>query len=425
MTSNWPSNWVDFLKQHIGIVRGYFWALGGSAGRLVISLAYFVTIANTLSIAEFGLFATASATGIVLSRIAAFGFTSPLYRIATVKPRMIGTYTAGILAALALSIPAIVLAAIVMYLLVFRGDMALLPFAVIIIAEVFFWRTVEIVMIVCNGMGRFGHAAILVILGSALRASSAILFSLGGVTTLAVWAWYYLAANGLVMLIAIVFFYPKQRLRWQPALYLRRWRDSLAVASAEILFYLQSELDKLLVLSLTDPTIAGLYAIIMRLVDLTALPIRSFNMMLVQAVMRSREALGSLRLRAGIELVVAAISTAALVFFVVFLHYFPNALGSNVAVAAPLLVLVIAVPALRNLIEYQSELLYATGHTFLRTSNMAVIGIVKGGLLALILTLYKDVAHWAPLLNAVFAVLYVVSFALTYPALRKNTARAI
>jgi O-antigen/teichoic acid export membrane protein len=86
------------------VIRAYLSMVGGSAGRLVISLVYFIAIANTLSISEFGLFATASACGIMLSRLLAFGFVSPLYRIATVKTRLLGVYTAGFLGGVVLSL---------------------------------------------------------------------------------------------------------------------------------------------------------------------------------------------------------------------------------------------------------------------------------------------------------------------------------
>jgi len=420
-----PNRWLEFISRHIGILRGYFWALGGSAGRLVISLVYFVTIANTLSIAEFGLFATATATGMVLSRIAGFGFTSPLYRIATVKPRLIGVYTAGYLAAVIISIPVVLIAAAMFYFLVFRGDLSFGPFIVIIIAEVYLWRTAEVVMIVRNGMGGFDKAAILVVAGSALRAVAAVVFSLGATTTLAIWVWYYFAANCVIAILAVALFYPRQPLRWHPALYMRRWRDSVSVAAAEILFYLQSELDKLLMLSLSNPETAGIYAIIMRLVDLTALPIRSFNMMLVQAVMRSWDTLATIRTRLSIEIAIAAISTAALLVLAGFLSIYPNALGSNVSVVSPLLILVFAVPALRNLTEYQSELLYASGQTVRRTVNMAIIGLVKGGLLSLVLLYNTEVEIWIRLLNGIFLAVYLVSFILTYPYLRKPERRVI
>lgn len=409
----------------MGVLRGYVWALSGSAGRLVISLAYFVAIANALSIADFGLFATASATGIVISRITALGFSSPLYRIATVKHRLIGVYTAGYLAALLLSLPLAFVAAAIAYGLVFAADMGIGVFALIVIAEALLWRSVEIVMIVSNGMGRFGRAALLVIIGSAIRASAAVGFSMLGHSSLSVWSWYYLAANGVVLAIGIIGFYPRYTLRWQPALYLRRWRDSVAVAGAEILFYLQSELDKLLVLAIGGPVTAGLYAIIMRLVDLTALPIRSFNMLLVQMIMRSGDAIGSLRVRVMIETGIAAVSTAALLFFAGFLSLYPTALGHNVAEAAPLLIFVAAVPALRNLIEYHSELLYATGRTFIRTLNLAIIGLAKAAMLAALLTAYSSVSAWTPLLNGVFLILYGLSLLLTYPALRGTKQRVI
>ena len=229
----------------------------------------------------------------------------------------------------------------------------------------------------------------------------------------------------LVTVVAIIIFYPRYRLRWTPALYLRRWRDSLSVAGAELLFYLQSELDKLLVLAIGGPVTAGLYAIIMRLVDLTALPVRTFNMMLVQAIMRSRDTVASLGTRFLIETGIAVVSTAALLFFAVFLRIYPNALGRNVAEAAPLLMLVIAVPALRNLIEYQSELLYASGRTFIRAINLTLIGLAKAAMLSGLLVTYSNVDHWAPLLNGVFLLLYLLSVALTYPALRKSAERVI
>ncbi|MCR9137924.1 MAG: lipopolysaccharide biosynthesis protein [Alphaproteobacteria bacterium] len=409
----------------MGVLRGYVWALSGSAGRLIISLAYFVAIANALSLADFGLFATASATGIVISRITALGFSSPLYRIATVKHRLIGTYTAGYLAALLLSLPLAFAASAIAYFLVFATDMGSGVFALIIITETLLWRSVEMVMIVSNGLGRFGRAALLVIIGSAIRASAAISFSLLGHSSLDVWAWYYLAANGIVLMIGIIGFYPKYALRWHPALYLRRWRDSVAVAGAEILFYLQSELDKLLVLAIGGPVAAGLYAIIMRLVDLTALPIRSFNMLLVQMIMRSGDAIGSVRMRVLIETGIAAVSTVALLFFAGFLTIYPTALGENVSTAAPLLIFVAAVPALRNLIEYHSELLYATGRTFIRTINLAIIGLAKAAMLAALLAAYSSVSAWTPPLNGVFLLLYLLSLLLTYPALRGKMRRVI
>ncbi|MEO0920160.1 MAG: hypothetical protein AAFX98_05615, partial [Pseudomonadota bacterium] len=83
----------------------YLRAVSGDVIRVFIQLFYFYLVANTLTITEFGLFATASSVGIVLSRVSGFGFLSPLYRIATVKPQLIGTYTSGYLVAVMISLP--------------------------------------------------------------------------------------------------------------------------------------------------------------------------------------------------------------------------------------------------------------------------------------------------------------------------------
>ncbi|MDR6633410.1 O-antigen/teichoic acid export membrane protein [Phyllobacterium sp. 1468] len=411
------------LKANAGLIRDYFSVISGSAGRLVISLAYFVALANTLSIAEFGLFATASATGVVLSRLVSFGFVSPLYRISTVKPQLIGAYTGGFLAAVVVSLPIFILAAYLMHLVFFGADLALGTFAVIVAAEALLWRSLEVVVIVNNGMNRFGRAALLVIIGTALRAAAAVLFAFSSVTNLAIWSWWYAGANGVALLVAIIFFYPRVRLRLIPKLYRRRLADSFAVTGAEVLFYVQSEMDKLLVLAVGGPQTAGVYAIIMRLVDLTALPVRSFNMMLVQKLMRTPDMLKSLKIRGGLELGVFSVSTLGLAALAIFLAIFPRALGANVASVVSLLPLVLLVPGLRNLIEYQAEILYARGQSGLRALNLALLGIAKAALLSWILLVFIDTHDWMMWLNAMFVVLYLLSAYLTYRAIKKPARR--
>ncbi len=400
------------------LLRDYFAAVSGSAGRLVFSLVYFIALANALSIPEFGLFATASAAGVMLSRIVGFGFISALYRTATIRPRLIGVFSGGFMMMAVLSLPVLIAASWLTYLLFFSGQLALPIFATVIVAEALLWRPLEVVVIVNNGTGKFARAAVLVVIGVLARAIAASLFMFWPEPSLAVWSGFYLAANAASLLVAVAFFYPRQRLRLKPRLYWRRLPDSLYVAGAEILFYLQSELDKLLVLALGGPALAGVYAIIMRLVDLTAIPIRSFTMMLVQRLMRTPAIIASLRIRIGIEAGVFAVSTLALLALAIVLHYFPGALGRNVAEAAPLVGLALFVPGLRNLIEYQAELLFARGRTLIRAVNLAVLTAAKAGMLAWLLSLALDTPALVWWLNPMFVALYLISAIATYAALR-------
>ncbi|TIS76020.1 MAG: lipopolysaccharide biosynthesis protein [Mesorhizobium sp.] len=408
-----------FVAERRGLVRDYLSAISGAGGRLVFSLAYFIALANTLSIAEFGMFATASAAGVMLSRILAFGFISALYRTATIRPNLIGTFTAGFLLLGVISLPLLAAASYGVYLVFFASTVPLSVFAAIVFAEALLWRPVEVALIVNNGLGKFGRAALLTILATALRALGAVLFMFAAQPNISVWSWYYIGANAASLLIAFGFFYPRQRLRLRLALYLRRLADSVYVAGAEVLFYLQMEFDKLLVLAIGGPHLAGIYAIIMRLVDLTAIPIRTFSMMLVQRMMRAPELLSRLSVKSGIEGGVFLVSTLALAALGIVLHFFPNALGRNVAEAAPLVALAICVPALRNLVEYQAELLFARGQTLVRAINLALLAGLKAVLLTYVLTTILDTPNLVLSLNVVFLLLYLASALLTYSAMRQ------
>ncbi|CAN7204621.1 lipopolysaccharide biosynthesis protein [Pararhizobium sp. LjRoot238] len=420
---------IDFAKtlyaRHNGVIHAYLSMTGGSAGRLVLSLVYFICIANGLSVAEFGLFATASAAGIMISRVLAFGFMSPLYRVATVKPLLVGTYSAGFVAGAVLSLPLIAILCLAIYYAVFARDMALGVFLALMAAEIICWRGLEVVAIVLNGLGRFGRAALLVVIGTGMRTAAALGFSFSHWASLETWSLLYLASNLVSLLIAVIWFFPKVRLRWRPGLYIRRWVDSVSVAGAEVLFYIQSEFDKIAVLAIGGPQVSGIYAIIMRLADLTALPVRSFNTLLVQKIMRTPGTISSWRTRLTIEALVAAVSFMAIAAMAIYLWIFPRGLGNNVAEAAPYLMAVLLVPSFRNLVEYHSELLYATGRTVRRIFNLVIAGVVKVALLAIVFKASTDVSYWAPLLNGVYLALYGASFALTYSALRGEAGRVI
>lgn len=403
------------VRDHL---RDYLTLAGGSVGRLVIALAYFLVAANVLSLADFGLFATASGAGILLSRVAAFGFISPLFRAATVRPRLTGTYLAGYLFLLVLSVPLLVVLATGLRFSVF-GDMPLAALVLILCAEVLGWRMLEVVAIVNNGLRAFGKATVLILAGSAIRTLAALGFWWFGFSSLTEWAWTYLAANLVAAALAFGVFLPPLRLRLRPALYGRQMRDALPAATADIIFYLQAELDKAVVLVMAGPRVAGLYAIAMRIVDLTAMPVRSFNQLIMQQIMTDRQVRTTTPMLLLVELAIAAVSIGGLLAAMALLWWNPLVLGRNIGAASALFPLLLAVPALRNLIEYHSELLYGLERTGLRAALLATIAVLKAGLLALVISLSTSELDWAPWLNAIFVVLYAVSAATIWQVIRK------
>lgn len=403
------------VRDHL---RDYLTLAGGSVGRLVIALAYFLIAANVLSLADFGLFATASGAGILLSRVAAFGFISPLFRAAAVRPRLTGTYLAGYLFLLVPSVPLLVVLATGLRFSVF-GDMPLAALVLILCAEVLGWRMLEVVAIINNGLRAFGKATMLILAGSAIRTLAALGFWWFGFSSLTEWAWTYLAANLVAAALAFSVFLPPLRLRLRPALYGRQMRDALPAATADIIFYLQAELDKAVVLVMAGPRVAGLYAIAMRIVDLTAMPVRSFNQLIMQQIMTDRQVRTKTPMLLLVELAIAAVSIGGLLAAMALLWWNPLVLGRNIGAASALFPLLLAVPALRNLIEYHSELLYGLERTGLRAALLATIAVLKTGLLALVISLSTSELGWAPWLNAIFVALYAVSAATIWQVIRK------
>jgi O-antigen/teichoic acid export membrane protein len=296
--------------------------------------------------------------------------------------------------------------------------MGALAFTLVMLGEALAWRLLEVVAIINNGMRRFGRAAALVLVGSAIRTLAAIGFWLVGDVSLVAWSTWYLAANALSALIAFGFFLPRLRLRFRPALYPRRMRDALGAGLADIVFYLQAELDKLLVLSLAGPRMAGLYAIAMRIIDLTAMPVRSFNQLVMQKAMVERAAPRGLWRRALNEVGIALVSVGALLAVIILLWWKPDLLGRNIGQAGSLLPVLVAVPALRNLTEYHAELLYAAERTVLRALLLAAVAMLKAGLIAAAIFALGPEGGWPAWLNMVFLATYVLSASVTYGALR-------
>jgi O-antigen/teichoic acid export membrane protein len=357
---------------------------------------------------------------VVLSRVAGLGFSSPLYRIATVKPHLSGAYLGGYVAIFLASLPLVAALSFLAFHTIFKGQLTALAFGLIIISEVVLWRNAEIVIIVNNGLRRFGLGAGLTILGTFIRMCAALAFwKLAPNQSIEMWAWFYLAANAVSLILISVTGRIKYRLRFVPKLYPRRLRDALSVASAEIIFYAQMELDKVLMLALAGGEVTGIYAVVMRLVDLTAMPLRAFNTLLVQSLMKTPELMRSWKRRLLMEGGIALVSTLALTAAVVLLWIKPTLLGNNIAIVAPVLMFALAIPATRNIVEYHSELLYARGQTIARAGLLALLGSLKALLMTLSIQPEIDAIQLIVWMTVLFAGLYLVSASITYWLIRK------
>lgn len=400
-------------------LRDYAHLFSGSLGRLCLSLLYFLCLTHGLSIVDFGFFAGAVAVGTVLARLAAFGYGSNLFQVGAIRPRLLGHYYANYLIWLLASILPCAILAFAIYQLFFDQPDHILPYGLIVASEVLPWRMIDTASTVSSGLGRFDHASLAFNLGAVCKAAMAIVFLFLPGSTLLEWAWLYLISNTLALALVLVFLLPRRRLRWRRSATLLRARNALALSGSGLAYTLQAEIDKVLVLTFGGGVAAGLYAICIRVIDLTAVPIRAFNVLMIQRVLVNRSSMAGQRAKIVVEILIAAVSTAAYGGIVVALWFAPNLLGHEVARAVGLLGLLWLVPALRNLIEYQVELLYANGRMTTTFHVALAVTVVKSALMIAVFWRFGGDDEWITPVNLVFLASYLVSAFMTYRALRQ------
>ena len=400
-------------------LRDYAHLFSGSMGRLCLSLLYFLCLTHGLSIVDFGFFASAVAVGTVLARLAAFGYGSNLFQVGAIRPRLLGHYYANYLLWLSASILPCGILAWLSYRLFFDQPDRLLPYFLIVASEVLPWRMIDTASTVSSGLGRFDHASLAFNIGAVCKAAMAILFLFLPGSTLMEWAVLYLVSNTLALALILVFLLPRRRLRWRRSATLLRARNALALSGSGLAYTLQAEIDKVLVLTFGGGVAAGMYAICIRVIDLTAVPIRAFNVLMIQRVLVNRSSMAGRRAKVVVELMIAAVSTVAYGGIVVALWFAPNMLGHEVAKAVGLLGLLWLVPALRNLIEYQVELLYANGRMTTTFYVALAVTVVKSALMIAVFWHFAGDDEWITPVNGVFLASYLVSTVMTYRALRE------
>ena len=404
-------------------LSSYLQVFAGTGVRLGLQAIYFFILANTLSLHDMGVFASASSTGIMISCFSGFGFASLAFRASAGKRRTLGGYLAVFYASWLIALPLCLAASLPIFYLLFTSSLSLAAFVLIILVEAGLWRIVEMIHQVNNGLGRYASASLAISFGSALRTSGAIAFALSGKHDVETWALFYFAFNLAAMLLAVALYQPQVKLRWKRQIFFGRLRDALLFSVAYCASIAQNEIDKLVMLSLADQRTVGIYAISTRIIDFTSVPIRSFYVLYSRKLIIEGFRRNQLGRSLAVELLIALISTAGLATLLVTLAIWPNLLGHNVAIATQLFGVLLAVPAFKNLLEYHSELFFVYQHMTIRAVLATVLVGLKAAALALLLVHFDNIVDWGIWLNAVYLGLYAFSAASVYGSIFAGRGR--
>ena len=213
---------------------------------------------------------------------------------------------------------------------------------------------------------------------------------------------------------------PRVRLRWRTPLFVGRIRDALLFSISYCAFISQNEIDKLVMLSLAAQRTVGIYAISSRIIDFTSVPIRTFYVLYSRKLILEGRVRNQIGRSLSVEMLIALISTVAFAALLAALSIWPNLLGHNVASAAQLFGVLLAVPAFKNLLEYHSALFFAYQYMTVRAVLATSLVGLKAVALALLLVCFDGIAEWGGWLNAVYIGLYALSAAGVYRFVFRN-----
>lgn len=391
-------------------VENYCKVLAGTSARLLLQAAYFFLLANTLSLAGMGVFASASAAGLMIASFSGLGFGSLAFRAAAGRPRLLGRYLGLFYGGLLLTTPIGLAASLPVYYWLFAGSLPLPAFLIIIFVEAVVWRVVEVLAVTQNGMGRFTTGAFAITAASGIRAAGALAFALAGGGSVAHWTLFYLACNLLALATLLLVFHPPIRPRWDARLFRTRLRDGAMFTLSYFALNAQGQIDKLIVLSLADARFAGIYAISTRIMDFTALPFRSFYTLYTRRLFgEGKRIKDALRRTLKVEGAILGLTLLGFAGLAALLWRWPGLLGPNVAVAAQLFLLMLLVPAFRNLMEFHGELFFVYGRMGARALVALVLISLNAVALILLLSATADITMIGLMLNLVYGGLYLLS----------------
>lgn len=396
-------------------VENYCKLMAGTSARLLLQALYFFVLANTLALADMGIFASVSAIGMILASFSGLGFGGLAFRAAAGRPRLLGQYLGLYYGGLLLTTPLGLLVALPFYYALFEGAISLPAFLAILLVEMVLWRSVEVLFTIHNGLGRFTTGAFAITLASGFRAGGAVVFALMGGGDAGHWALFYLLSNLLALLTVLAAVRPPVRPRWRTRLFVSRLRDGLMFTLSYVALIAQGHIDKLIVLALADARFAGIYAISSRILEFTAMPFRPFYTLYTRKLFaegkRIRNALRRTLMLEGLILLASVLGFGLLAGL---LWRWPEFLGPNVAVAAQLFLAMLMVPAFRNLLEFHAELFFAHGRMTARAVIAVTLVVLNAAALAVLLAATGDIVTIGLWLNAIYGGLYLLSGAVLY-----------
>ena len=391
------------------LLSAYAHILTGALLRLVLQGAYFAALVNALSLADYGVFASALALSLILSGGGTFGFTATMFRAATTRRRVLGSYLAAFLAYAAVEAGLLVAVGCGLWFAILGRYIPLPAFMAILLSESLFWRLGDMLNTLSIGLGHYRHGIAIGAIASGARLLAVLAFSISGDHGVATWSGFYVCGNALAAVACAALFWPRVRLRWTPIVLRRRLREAVSFWAINTLQTLQIEADKLIVLTLAGERQAGVYALSMRIIELLIVPLKSALPPYIKGLLRHPDPFADWRRSLAVETVIAGTAGGLFAAAAIALWLVPGLLGRNVAEASHWFAGLPLLPVSRALLEYHREVMFAAERLATYAMVSAVLATLRLTTVAGVLSLSGLIGALVLPLNVLAVVLFAIS----------------
>ena len=391
---------IDRLLQQ-RLVQSTLWLLVGKGMRLVLQAAYFIVIARTLGVANYGAFVGTTAMVAIVSPFVGVGIETLLLKNVAKDRHLLPEYWGNalwmvlvtgisLMSGLALVTP-IVLPSIS-------------PILVLLVAvsDLIFGSITNIAIRAFQAVDQLNISAqinILVMFTKVLAAFSLMYFF--SEPNPLEWAWLYLASSILAALLALILV---NRLLGSPKLALNRilpeLKEGFYFSISNSAYTIYNDIDKTMLARLSTLEATGIYAAAYRLIDVTFIPVISIAGAAYADFFRKGKdgVAATVAFAKPLVLITSSYSIVAGIGLLLFAPIVPSILGSDYINVVEALRWLAPIPLFRSLQHFGGDILSGTGFQGLRSALEVVISIFNIGINLWLIPLYSwQGAAWSSL----------------------------
>ncbi len=391
---------IDRLLQQ-RIVRDTLWLLVGKGMRLVLQAAYFVIIARTLGVANYGAFVGTTALVAIVSPFVGVGIETLLLKNVAKDRTLFREYWGnalwmvvvsgfGLMVGLALAGP-IVLPSIS-------------PISILLVAvsDLIFGSVTNVATRAFQAVDRLNVSAqinIFTMFTKVLAALSLMYFF--AKPTVLEWTWLYLASSLVAALLSLLLV---DRLLGQPKLALGRilpeLKEGFYFSTSNSAYTIYNDIDKTMLARLSTLEATGIYAAAYRLIDVAFIPVISIAGAAYADFFRKGKdgVAATVAFAKPLVITTSAYSIFAGIGLLLFAPIVPCILGSDYTNVVDALRWLAPIPLFRGLQHFGGDILSGTGFQGFRSALEVIISVFNIGINLWLIPLYSwQGAAWTSL----------------------------